>query len=166
MPAFVDLADLAATAAFGRRLGDALFPGAVVALIGGLGAGKTHLARAVVEGLGGDGRAVSSPTYGLIHEYRASPPVYHFDAYRLRSAAEFRDLGVHEYFEGSGVCLIEWADRVSDGLPDEYLRIAFAITGETSRRLTLEAIGARYVTLVNEMPMEPLPRHPRGIESE
>jgi tRNA threonylcarbamoyladenosine biosynthesis protein TsaE len=148
MPTTADLPDLAATAAFGRRLGAALFPGAVVALVGGLGAGKTHLTRAVVEGLGGDGRAVSSPTFGLIHEYRARLPVYHFDAYRLRSAAEFRDLGVHEYFEGTGVCLIEWADRVSDCLPDEYLRIVFEIIGETSRRLTLDAAGERYVKVV------------------
>jgi tRNA threonylcarbamoyladenosine biosynthesis protein TsaE len=144
MPTTVDLLDLAATAEFGRRLGAALFPGAVVALIGGLGAGKTHLTRAVVEGMGGDGRAVSSPTFGLIHEYQARLPVYHFDAYRLHSADEFRDLGVHEYFEGTGVCLIEWADRVSDCLPAEYLRIAFEVTGETTRRLTLEAIGAGY----------------------
>ena len=148
MPATVDLPDLAATAAFGRRLGASLFPGAVVALVGGLGAGKTHLTRAVVEGLSGDGRAVSSPTFGLIHEYQARLPVYHFDAYRLRSAAEFRDLGVHEYFEGAGICLIEWADRVSDCLPDEYLRIAFEITGETSRRLMIDAVGEKYVEMM------------------
>jgi tRNA threonylcarbamoyladenosine biosynthesis protein TsaE len=148
MAAIVDLPDLAATTAFGRRLGEVLFPGAVVALIGSLGAGKTHLTRAVVEGLGGDGRAVSSPTFGLIHEYQANFPIYHFDAYRLRSATEFRDLGVHEYFEGAGVCLIEWADRVSECLPNEYLRITFEITGETSRRLTIGAVGPRYAEMI------------------
>src|SRR5947208_10713503 len=109
----IDLPDLDATTAFGRRLGAALFPSAVVALVGPLGAGKTHLVRAVAEGLGiADSRAVSSPTFVLIQEYDARLPIYHFDAYRLRGAAEFFDLGAHEYFEGKGVCLVEWADRV------------------------------------------------------
>src|SRR5437870_2864064 len=96
----LDLPDLAATEAFGRRLGPLLFPGAVVALVGPLGAGKTHLVRAIAEGLGiADSRVVTSPTFVLIQEYRARLPVYHFDAYRLRGAGEFADLGAHEYFE-------------------------------------------------------------------
>src|SRR6059058_1645721 len=100
----LDLPTPAATAAFGRRLADLLFPGAVVALIGPLGAGKTHLVRAIAEGLGiADSRAVTSPTFVLIQEYTARLPIYHFDAYRLRTAAEFADLGVHEYLEGDGV---------------------------------------------------------------
>src|SRR5438552_5707225 len=109
----VDLLDIAATESLGRRLGELLFPNAVVALVGPLGAGKTHLVRAVAEGLGiTNSRAVNSPTFVLIQEYQARLPVYHFDAYRLRSAAEFAELGVNEYFEGDGVSLIEWADRV------------------------------------------------------
>src|SRR5437867_10346257 len=117
----VDLSDLAATMTFGRRLGERLFPGAVVALIGRLGAGKTHLARAIAEGLDiPNSRVVTSPTFVLIQEYSARLPIYHFDAYRLNSAAEFLELGPHEYFETDGVCLIEWADRVEDCLPDEY----------------------------------------------
>src|SRR6266852_1307540 len=108
----LDAADLAATEAFGRRLGAALFPNAVVALIGPLGAGKTYLVRAIAEGLAiADSRVVTSPTFVLIQEYSARLPIYHFDAYRLRGAAEFADLGAHEYFQGDGVCLVEWADR-------------------------------------------------------
>src|SRR5947209_17822781 len=110
----LQLADLAATEAFGRRLAALLFPNAVVSLIGPLGAGKTHLVRAVAEGLGiRDTRLVSSPTFVLIQEYPARLPIYHFDAYRLPSSAEFAELGVNEYFEGDGVCLVEWADRVA-----------------------------------------------------
>src|SRR6516162_9175683 len=102
----LDLPDLTATEASGRRLGALLFPGAVVALVGSLGAGKTHLTRAVAEGLGiADSRVVSSPTFVLIQEYRARLPVYHFDAYRLPGESAFFDLGVYEYFEGKGVCL-------------------------------------------------------------
>src|SRR5256885_12213255 len=107
-PVIVDAPDLSATTALGRRLGELLFPGAVVALVGPMGAGKRHFARAVVEGLGGDGRRVSSPTFALIHEYAARWPVFHFDTYRLRDEAAFADLGVHEYFDAGGVCLIEW----------------------------------------------------------
>ncbi len=145
----IDLPDLAATEAFGRRLGNVLFPGAVVALIGPLGAGKTHLVRAVAEGLGiRDRRLVASPTFGLIHEYPARLPIYHFDVYRLKNPAEFQDLGVHEYFEGQGVCLIEWADKVESCLPDDYLRIEFEITGESTRRLRLSASGPHSQSLL------------------
>src|SRR5947209_10992670 len=134
-----DVADLAGTVAFGHRLADLLFPGAVVALVGPLGAGKTHLVRAVAEGLGvADSRVVTSPTFVLIQEYAARLPIYHFDAYRLRGAAEFVELGAHEYFAGDGVCLVEWADRVAGCLPKEYLRVTLEVTGETSRRATLE----------------------------
>jgi tRNA threonylcarbamoyladenosine biosynthesis protein TsaE len=148
----LDLPDLAATEAFGRRLGGLLFPGAVVALVGPLGAGKTHLTRAVAEGLGlADGRAVSSPTFVLIQEYRARLPVYHFDAYRLRGEAEFFDLGAHEYLDGDGVCLVEWADRVPGCLPTEHLRVELTVTGETSRRARVTATGQRYEEVMNQL---------------
>ena len=145
----IDLQDLDATMAFGRRLGGALFPGAVVALVGPLGAGKTHLVRAVAEGLGlRDSRVVSSPTFGLIHEYAARLPIYHFDVYRLKSPAEFLDLGASEYFESGGVCLIEWADKVASCLPAEHLRIEIEVTGETTRRVMLTATGDQYQPLL------------------
>jgi tRNA threonylcarbamoyladenosine biosynthesis protein TsaE len=148
----VDLPDMTATQVFGRRLGGLLFPGAVVALVGPLGAGKTHLVRAVAEGLGlRDGRVVSSPTFVLIQEYPARLPVYHFDAYRLRGEAEFAELGAHEYFEGDGVCLVEWADRVRGCLPPEHLRIALTVTGENSRRAEVEAVGDNYAAIVEKL---------------
>ena len=148
----LDLHDLPATEALGRRLGGLLFPGAVVALVGPLGAGKTHLVRAVAEALGlSDGRAVSSPTFVLIQEYPARLPVYHFDAYRLRGEAEFADLGAHEYFEGDGVCLVEWADRVRGCLPAEHLRVTLSVTGENSRRAEVEVVGERYDAVVRAL---------------
>jgi tRNA threonylcarbamoyladenosine biosynthesis protein TsaE len=150
--AFVlDAPDLAATEELGRRLAGLLFPGAVVALIGPLGAGKTHFVRAVVEGLGGDGRRVSSPTFALIHEYPARLPVYHFDTYRLPTEAAFADLGVGEYFDGDGVCLVEWADRVEHVLPAEHLRVTVEVTGETTRRFTVEGKGERHDRLAMEL---------------
>src|SRR4051794_34862635 len=149
IPMVVDLPDPAATEALGRRLGRLLFPGAVVALVGTLGAGKTHLVRAVAEGLGvPDGRAVTSPTFVLIQEYEGRLPVYHFDVYRLAGSVPFAELGAHEYLEGDGVCLIEWADRVTSCLPAERLLIALEVTGEHSRRATLRAQGERYERVV------------------
>lgn len=148
----LDVPDLAATTAFGRKLGRLLFPGAIVALIGPLGAGKTHLVRAIAEGLEiDDSRAVSSPTFVLIQEYDARLPIYHFDAYRLKNPAEFADLGVHEYFEGDGVCLIEWADRVAACLPPEQLRITISPTGETARNFSVEGRGAKYDALTEQL---------------
>src|SRR5271154_6768795 len=124
----IDLPTLADTEAFGRRLGRRLFPGAVVALIGPLGAGKTHLVRALAEGLDiADSRVVSSPTFVLIQEYVGRLPIYPFDAYPLRTPLEFAELGAHEYFQSNGVCLIEWADRVEAALPADHLRIAIAV---------------------------------------
>ena len=142
--------DVVDTLALGRALGRSLFPGAVIGLVGDLGAGKTCLTRAIAEGLGmADSRMVNSPTFTLIQEYPARLPIYHFDAYRLRSVAEFVDLGVHEYFAGNGVCIIEWADRVETNLPSERLTIRLEVTGETSRHVTLTAAGERYEGLLD-----------------
>ena len=144
----IDLPSLAATEAFGRRLADLLFPGAVVALIGPLGAGKTHLVRAIALGLGvADARVVTSPTFVLIQEYEGRMPIYHFDVYRLRGDSDFSDLGVHEYFEGDGVCLVEWADRAAGVMPAERLCVELTIVGETARRATVQGFGERYEAL-------------------
>jgi tRNA threonylcarbamoyladenosine biosynthesis protein TsaE len=150
--ASVDLPDPAATAAWGRRLGGLLFGGAVVALVGELGAGKTHLARAVCEGLGlADGRTVTSPTFVLVQEYQGRLPIFHFDAYRLRSEGEFADLGAEEYFQSGGVCLVEWADRVAGCLPAEHLCVRLEITGDASRRAAVQARGRHYEDLLQEL---------------
>jgi tRNA threonylcarbamoyladenosine biosynthesis protein TsaE len=148
----IHVTNLDDTMALGRRLGAALFPGAVVALVGPLGAGKTNLARAIAEGLGiANADVVTSPTFVLIQEYAARLPIYHFDAYRLAREADFADLGVHEYFEGDGVCLVEWADKVRGVLPDEYLEIGIAITGADTRRFELTPRGQRYEKLVERL---------------
>jgi len=148
----LEVADLAGTEALGRHLGERLFPGAVVALIGQLGAGKTHLTRAIAEGLGvRNPRAVNSPTFVLIQEYAGPVPVYHFDTYRLSGAREFAELGVEEYFTDDGVCVIEWADKVADVLPREHLRIEIIHTSETGRRFTLTGTGERYAAIVAEL---------------
>src|SRR5689334_13630110 len=145
----LDIPDLEATEAFGRRLGALLFPGAVIALVGQLGAGKTHLTRAVAEGLGvKNPAAVTSPTFVLIQEYPARLPVYHFDAYRLSGPREFAELGVDEYFHGDGVCLVEWADKVEATLPAEHLRVEIQVVDEDRRLFKLTPSGPRYEALL------------------
>jgi tRNA threonylcarbamoyladenosine biosynthesis protein TsaE len=151
----LDLTSIAKTEAFGRRLGQHLFAGAVVALIGPLGAGKTQLVRAIATGLDiADPRIVSSPTFVLIQEYDARLPIYHFDAYRLTGEGDFEDLGAHEYFQGSGVCLVEWADRVPRALPSERLELRLSVVGETARRLELTAHGEQYHNLLMQLTSE------------
>jgi tRNA threonylcarbamoyladenosine biosynthesis protein TsaE len=154
----ISLPDLCHTQALGQQLGRLLFPGAVVALVGSLGAGKTHLARAIAEGLEvPDSRVVTSPTFVLIQEYTGRLPIYHFDAYRLNGVVPFADLGVHEYLEGEGVCLIEWADRVAACLPEEYLQVSLRVTGATMREAIIEAKGQRYAEVLAALPSPALP---------
>ena len=148
-PLILDLPDLAATEAFGRRLGGLLFPNAVVALIGPLGAGKTHLSRAIAKGMGiTNPAAVTSPTFVLIQEYPARLPIYHFDAYRLSGPDPFLDLGATEYFNAGGVCLIEWADRVTEALPEERLTVKLEVVRESSRRAEVTVAGVRYLDVL------------------
>jgi tRNA threonylcarbamoyladenosine biosynthesis protein TsaE len=147
-----EVADTEGTRRLANLLAKHLFPGAVIGLIGELGAGKTFLVRSLAEALDTpDSRLVNSPTFILIQEYEGRLPVYHLDTYRLRRLSDFVDLGVHEYFRGDGVCLIEWADRVRPVLPSERLEITLTITGPTSRKVQLNAIGQAYVQLVQHV---------------
>lgn len=148
----LDLHTLDDTIRFGRRLGGLLFPNSVVAMVGGLGAGKTHLSRAIAEGLNvRNPAAVTSPTFVLIQEYPARLPIFHFDAYRLGAVAEFLELGSYEYYTMGGVCLIEWADRVWAALPAERLELMLTPTGEESRRVEVTARGSAYAELMSKL---------------
>jgi tRNA threonylcarbamoyladenosine biosynthesis protein TsaE len=135
----IDVSSRAETEALGVRLGALLFPGAVIALDGPLGAGKTHFTRAVCAGLGiVQPSQVTSPTFVLVHEYQARLPVFHFDAYRLAGPADLLNLGADEYFAMGGVCLIEWAERPPGGAHRASGRAVPAVHvpsyGRTTRR--------------------------------
>jgi tRNA threonylcarbamoyladenosine biosynthesis protein TsaE len=126
------------TQRLGQVLADTAIPGTIIGLVGPLGAGKTRLARAIAERLGVDPAAIASPTFVLIHEYEGTIPVYHFDAYRLESAQAFEDLGVADYWNAGGLCLVEWADRVRGLLPEETWFVHIEPIDATRRRVTIE----------------------------
>ncbi len=92
----------------------------------------------MAESLGVDPRAIASPTFVLIHEYEGRIPVYHFDVYRLKSPQEFEDLGVADYWNAGGVCLIEWADRVQELLPADGWQIRIEPMGQTQKRVQID----------------------------
>ncbi len=115
---------------------------ATVALHGTLGAGKTRLVQAIAAGCGIDAHTVTSPTFVLCQPYSGDRQLYHLDAYRIGDLDEFLELGVDEYFESPGLTLIEWADRITPCLPDDYLAIDIEITTQTGRQFNLEAHGA------------------------
>lgn len=131
------------TEALGRSLGRALAQGGLVALIGPLGAGKTRLVQSIAAALGADRWAVNSPTFVLIQEYAAQLPIFHCDTYRLRSIDEFLALGVDEMFQTAGICLIEWADRVTQVLPADRLEVEIEVAGATARNFRIDATGPR-----------------------
>lgn len=111
------------TEALGMELAQELGPGSVVALFGDLGAGKTTFTKAIAKGLG-ISDLITSPTFTIIHEYESGRlPLYHFDVYRLGDEEELYELGYEEYFYGSGVTVVEWADRVEACLPEDAIRI-------------------------------------------
>jgi tRNA threonylcarbamoyladenosine biosynthesis protein TsaE len=146
--------DLTETDRFGGLLAERLPDGAVVALIGTLGAGKTRLVQAVAEASGVPKGVVASPTFVLLHEYDGKRPIYHFDAYRLADADEFRRLGPDDYFEGTGLTFVEWADKFPDVLPGERLEIRITVLDDETRRFELTGYGNRYAELLRSLSLD------------
>lgn len=124
------------TEAAGERLGRRLQPGAVVALTGELGAGKTCFVQGLVRGLGAPVRA-TSPTFVLVNQYRGRVLVHHVDAYRTDSMTELMDLGLLDLMGGDDVTLIEWADKLEPLLPPDAIRVHIAGVGDEPRTITI-----------------------------
>ena len=133
------------TIQLGRRIGAALKGGEVIALIGPLGSGKTHLIKGIAAGTGAtDAGRVSSPTFVIVNEYLsdgAGLDVYHIDAYRIQSIAEFEMLGFDELCQPDSVVVIEWADKVAQSLQNiDPIRIELSHIDETHRRIVLRNV--------------------------
>lgn len=138
----------AQTRRLGARLAAYLKPGDVLALVGDLGSGKTRWVQGVCAGLSVTDPVIS-PTFTLVNEYQGLYPVYHIDLYRLDDAAETATFGLEEYLYGSGITIIEWADRVKSLLPTDHLTIELHHLEETKRRVVLRPHGQRFLTLLD-----------------
>lgn len=136
-----DAVSEADTDRLGAAIAELLPDGAVVALSGTLGAGKTRLVQAVAAALGVERELVTSPTFVLCQTYVGRRTIHHFDVYRLKDDEEFLQLGPEEYFESGALCFVEWADRVADLLPPAHLVVDIQVAGPTQRRFALEAGG-------------------------
>jgi tRNA threonylcarbamoyladenosine biosynthesis protein TsaE len=127
------------TAALGERIARRLWPGAVVALRGGLGSGKTCLTKGIARGLG-IAETLTSPTYTIISEYRGSVPLYHIDAYRLSGDDDFEQTGALELTGGNGIAVIEWSERIPRSLPGDAITVSIEITGAEERLIRITGL--------------------------
>jgi len=127
------------TESLAASLAPELQPGDVLLLSGGLGAGKTCFTRGLGEGLGLDPESVLSPTFQLVRELRGGRlPLFHVDLYRLSGPAEAGRLGLEEYFDGDGVTVVEWPERLGALAPAHAWRVRFEAMDDGERRISLE----------------------------
>ena len=121
----------------GARFAASLPAGAVAALYGDLGCGKTAFVRGMARGMGID-CAVTSPTFTIVNEYDGPRPLFHFDMYRLGSADELFDIGWEDYLARGGVCAVEWSENVPGAFEGDEIAVRFEKTGDNDRKITIE----------------------------
>lgn len=136
------------TFSLGRRLGNICQPGDIILLNGELGVGKTVFSKGFGEGLGIE-EPISSPTFTLIQIYEGGRlPLYHFDVYRIADVWEMDEIGYEDYFFGNGVCLIEWAVRIEELLPEKTISVTIEKDLEKGfdyRRITIEGLDTEAI---------------------
>lgn len=136
------LDSLEKTKSFGFLLGKLLKGKMVVCLNGDLGAGKTTITKSIARGMGIKA-IVTSPTFTIVNEYTGNPCLYHIDTYRLTEGIDTDYLGFDEYFYSDGVTIIEWADKIKNSLPEEYLNINIKVY-DKNREINISHIGKKY----------------------
>ena len=145
----INLNNLEETEKFGLFLGENLKPGDVVCLNGDLGAGKTTLTKSIAKGLGIDDY-VTSPTFTIVNEYYGKIDLYHIDTYRLDDMVDVDYLGFDEYFYSDGVTIVEWAEKIRDSLPEEYMEINIK-SHDDKRDLDINYVGNRFDELKEKL---------------
>ncbi|WP_407428540.1 tRNA (adenosine(37)-N6)-threonylcarbamoyltransferase complex ATPase subunit type 1 TsaE [Treponema sp.] len=122
----------------GKKIGNFLKKGDIIAMQGTLAAGKTTITKGIAQSLGIT-EEITSPTFCLISEYEGKMPLYHMDVYRLDGGEDFINLGVEDFIYGNGVSLIEWSEKVIDELPKKTIILKIVpVEGTTEREITLE----------------------------
>lgn len=133
----------------GQLFGASLKAASFVALYGDLGGGKTCFTRGLVKSIAPkNSHLVSSPTYTIMNEYKGDSTVYHFDFYRLTGSYDIYELGFDDYFNGDGICIVEWAERLEELFPEESLSITFTYLSYTSRQLQFRASGMHSIEML------------------
>lgn len=131
------------TFALGRQIGEQAKAGEVYTLIGDLGVGKTVFTQGLAAGLG-IREAVNSPTFTIVQVYEDGRlPFYHFDVYRIGDVEEMDEVGYEDYIYGEGVSLIEWANLITEILPEHYRQITIEKNPEKGfdyRKITIEEV--------------------------
>ncbi len=126
------------TELFAQKIAGKLMPGAILILNGEMGSGKSVFARGIIHGLGYSG-TVTSPTFTLMNAYEGGLlPVYHFDLYRLNTPEQLYDIGYDEFLYGSGISLIEWAQRMENLYPEQHIIVSIEKTGIFTRTITVQ----------------------------
>ena len=143
----------AATLSLGKKIGERLPAGSIIALIGELGCGKTLLTRGICTGLEVPLRQVNSPTFVLVNEYQGRLLVFHMDLYRLEGIDDGFEIGITDYFSCAtdGVMIIEWAEKVISLLPPGILRVEFDIISTRKRRIVLSSVAAKFASIFKEL---------------
>ena len=129
----------AETEALGARLAKSIDGGAVIAMYGDLGAGKTAFVRGMARGMGLDCR-VSSPTFTIVNEYLGERELIHFDMYRLSSGDELFDIGWEDYISRGAVCAVEWSENVEDAFYGDEIKLSIEKLSDTERKITIEGV--------------------------
>ncbi len=128
------------TEALGARLAKALDRGGVVAMFGGLGMGKTAFVRGMAVGRGIDAE-VSSPTFALVQDYGGTPPLVHFDMYRIDTWDDLYATGFFDYIDMGAILAVEWSEQIENALPEDAVRVTFERLSDNERRISIEGVS-------------------------
>lgn len=126
------------TEAFAESFAKGLKPGTVLAFFGGMGMGKTAFTRGLAKGLGFEGQ-VSSPTFAIVNDYGGTPPLAHFDMYRIESWDDLYTTGFFDYQDQGYILAVEWSENIENALPENAIRISISHgEGENDRIITID----------------------------
>lgn len=148
----IEINGIEETQALAKKIASLLKPGSLLTLKGDLGAGKTTFTKALGQAIGVK-KTINSPTFTILKIYQGHMPLYHMDTYRLEGIAQ--DLGFDEYYEGDGVCIVEWPDFIEDQLPKQRLEIVMRRCDDDQedekRIFELRAVGSRYEKILEAL---------------